>query len=1019
MNIAEFSIKNRLLSIIVILISLFGGWNAYQTMPRFEDPEFTIRTALVFTAYPGASPAQVAKEVTEPLERALQQLQEVKKITSTSSAGMSKLSVDIKYRFSKDKDALTTIWAKMRNKIKDAQSSLPKGVQTPLVNDDYGDVYGWSYFITGDGYSPAELHSYAKTLQKEILQVKNVGKIQLAGIQKEQIFVEISREKLQALGGSISKVYDTLNQQNAVVSAGHVTIGDQRLIINPTGAIDTVESIKNLLISTSSNGKITYLRDIANVYRGYQTPPQQIIRYDGKFAIALGVSSISGGNVVEIGKAVDEKIHNASSRRPIGMEVSTYYNQGKIVEDSVKDFVINVIAALVIVVVTLFIFMGFRSAAVIGAVLILTIAATLLGMQLMNIPMHRISLGALIIALGMMVDNAIVVAEGILVGIQRGIKKIEMAKKIVSQTQWPLLAGTLVGITAFAPIGFAPGSTAEYTGTLFWVVMLSLLFSWLFAVTTTPLLCYWWFPEPCNDFKPKPEGAFYRNYKNIMRKVLHMRWLFIGAAAGLIVLSFWGSQFMTKGFFPKSTTPQLVVDYWLPEGTAIARTTEDMKKIEAHVGKMDNVMEVQTLIGQGGIRYMLVYGPESPHSSYGQLLVKVKDYHKVDAMLPKIQAYIKANFPDADAKAWRFVLGPGGGSQIEAEFRGADPKILRQLADKATDVMRTEKTLSVKNDWREQVSVIKPIYSETKGRRAGVSREDLAAALEQHYDGKQVGTYREGDTLLPIIARNPGTQNASINDIRNLQVLSSITGKMLPITQVTDGFKTLWRDGQIRTENRIYTIKAQCDPHPDELAATLLSRLKPKISAIELPDGYTLEWGGIDKKSKESNDDLMSTVPLGLLAMVLIVVILFGKIKQALIIWLLVPGLFIGVVFGLVITGIPLEFMGILGILSLSGMLIKNAIVLIDEIDVEIYNGKPRFDAVVDGATSRVRPVTMCALTVVLGVIPLFFDAFFQSMAVVIVFGLSFATLLTLIIAPVLYVVFMNINAKESNYESK
>jgi len=1018
MSIAELSIKNRLLSVIVILICLIGGWNAYQSMPRFEDPEFTIRTALIFTAYPGASPEEVAAEVSEPLETALQQLQEVKKIKSKSTAGMSEITVEIKYKFSEDKAALQIVWAKLRNKIKDAESSLPQATGTPLVNDDFGDLYGWSYFITGDSYSPAELRSYAKALQKEILQVENVGKVVLAGEQQEQIFVEMTRGQSAALGGSVSALYDILSQQNAVVSAGSVAIGDQRLIIDPSGAIDTIESIKNLLVSTSSDGKITYLGDIANVYRGYKTPTQQIVRYDGKFAIALGVSSTSGGNVVEIGKAVDQKIRDAESRRPLGMDVSTYYNQGEVVKASVDNFVVNVIMALVIVIVTLLIFMGLRSAIVIGFILLLTIAATLLTMKLMGIPMHRISLGALIIALGMMVDNAIVVTEGILVGVQRGIKKLEIAKKIVTQTKWPLLGGTLVGIIAFAPIGFAPGQTAEYTGDLFWVIMISLLFSWVFAITITPLSCYVLFPEAKDNTEAEKEGAFYRNYKKMMRGALHIRWVIIPAAVGLLVLSVWGAQFMTQGFFPRSTTPQLVVDYWLPEGTRIERTEKDMQEIEAFIGKLDDVNTVQTLIGQGGIRYMLTYVPESPNSSYGQFLVKVDDYLKIDAMMPIIQDHIKSNYPDADAKAWRFILGPGGGSAIEAEFRGADPKVLRHLANQATDIMRAERTLSVKNDWRDPVSVIEPIYSETKGRRAGVSRKDLAEALTQHYSGKQVGVYREGEDLIPIIARNPETATASIDNIKSLQVLSSATGEMLPIAQVTDGFRTIWRDGQVRSENRTLIIKAQSDPHPDELAATLLNRMRADITAIELPNGYTLQWGGEEKDSAESNEDLMSTIPMGLLAMVLVVVILFGKIKQPLVIWLVVPGLFIGVVFGLIVTGVPLEFMGILGILSLSGLLIKNAIVLVDQMDVEIDSGKARFDAVVDAATSRVRPVMMGTLTTVLGVTPLFFDAFFQSMAVVIVFGLSFATLLTLLLVPLLYAVFFNIKSTEIAHES-
>lgn len=1013
MNIAEFSIKNKVLSVIVILICMFGGWNAYQNMPRFEDPEFTIRTALIFTAYPGASPEEVARQVSEPLETVLQQLQEVKTVTSKSKAGMSEITVDIKYNFSKDKAALQTVWAKMRNKISDAQSSLPQAAAKPFVNDDFGDLYGLYYFITGEDYSPAELRTYAKALQKEILQVKGVGKVQLSGMQKEAIFVEMSREQSAALGSSVSALYDILSQQNSVLAAGDVAIGDQRLIIDPSGAIDTVESIKNLLVSTSSSGVITYLGDIANVYRGYKTPATQIVRYDGKPAIALGVSNVAGGNVVVVGKAVDQKIRDAVSRRPVGIDVSEYYHQGNIVEASVDNFVVNVFAALVIVIVTLFIFMGLRSAIVIGFILILTISATLLTMNLMDIPMHRISLGALIIALGMMVDNAIVVTEGILVGVQRGVKKLTIAKDIVTQTKWPLLGGTLVGIIAFAPIGFAPGSTAEYTGHLFWVVLISLMFSWVFAISITPLCCDWLFAEATESTGEVKESAFFRKYKRIMAGALNIRWLMIGGAVGLLVIAVWGAQFMTQGFFPRSTTPQLVVDYWLPEGTRIERTEGDIKKIETYIRSLDNVNAVQALIGQGGIRYMLTYSPESPSGSYGQFLIKVDDYLKLDAMMPGIQAFIKDNFPDAEAKVWRFILGPGGGSAIEAEFRGPDPKVLRDLANQATDVMRGDKALSIKNDWREPVSVIEPMYSEAKGRRAGVSRKDLATALSSFYSGSQVGVYREGNDLIPIITRDPKTATASIDDIKSIQVLSSATGKMLPIAQVTDGFRTIWRDGQIRSENRTFIIKAQCDPYPDELSAALLNRIRPAIKAIPLPNGYTLEWGGEEGDSIESNENLMSTLPMGLLAMVLVVVILFGSIKQPLVIWLVVPGLFIGVVFGLVVTGIPLEFMGILGILSLSGLLIKNAIVLVDQMDFEIKSGKARFTSVVDAATSRVRPVMMGTLTTVLGVIPLFFDAFFQSMAVVIVFGLTFATLLTLVIVPVLYAVFFNIKSEE------
>jgi multidrug efflux pump subunit AcrB len=1019
MNLAEVSIKNQVISVLVILLALVGGWNAYQEMPRFEDPEFTIRSALIFTQYPGASPEEVAREISEPLETALQQMQEVKDIHTKSSAGLSEITVDIKYDFSKSKEDLQIIWAKLRNKVKDAEQSLPKEAHPTVVNDDFGDVYGLSYFITGDDYSPDELRAYAKQLQKDILQVKGVAKVQLLGESEEAIFVEISRENSANLGVSIQNIYDILGQQNSVVSAGSVAIGDQRILIDPSGAIDSVDSIKNLLVSIAAEGKIIHLKDIANVYRGYKSPETKIIRYNGKPAIALGVANIAGGNVVVVGEAVDKKIQESESRRPLGMEVYEYYHQGKIVEESVDNFLINVIAALIIVIVSLFIFMGRHSAFVLAFILLVTVAATLATMQLIGIPIHRISLGALIISLGMMVDNAVVITEAILVGVQKGIKKLDIAKEIVSQTKWPLLAGTLVGVIAFAPIGFAPGSTAEYTGDLFWVVMIALLFSWLFAMTITPLACYWSFPEKVQKTTAAKESVFYDKYKQLMHWALRFRWLVVGIVLSLFAVSLWGAQYMSKGFFPQSTTPQMVVDYWLPEGTRIERTEKDMKEIEPFLRQMNGVNAVQTLVGGGGIRYMLTYNSESTNSSYGQFLVRVDDYRNINSMMPEVQTYIEQNYPEARVKVWRFVLGPGGGSKIVAEFSGPDPKTLRRHANEAKTIMSADGgALSIKDNWRQPVSVIEPVYSDAKGRRAGVSRKDLADALLNFYSGKNVGEFREDEDLIPIIARMPGTKNATIDDIKNIQVLSAVTGEMIPIAQVTDGFRTIWRDGQIRSENRVFRIKVQTDPYPDELAADFLKRIRPYIEAIELTDGYSLEWGGEEGASNESNGNLMSTIPMGFLAMVLVVVVLFGKIRQPLVIWMVVPLALIGVVFGLVVTGIPLEFMGILGLLSLSGLLIQNGIILVDRMDLEIDEGKPRYDAIIDSATSRVRPVVLGSFTTALGVIPLFFDAFFQSMAVVLVFGLSFATLLTLLIVPVLYAMFMNVSSKETSYAS-
>ena len=552
MNPAEFSIKNRLISGIVIFLTLLGGWIAYENMPRFEDPEFTIRTAQIWTQYPGASPLEVAEEVSEPLEAALQELQEVEEIRSVSSNGFSEISVDIKYEFSPSKSDLQLIWTKVRNKINDTQRALPPGAGPSTVFDDFGDVYGLYYLLTGDGYSAAELLKYAKTLRRELLAVDGVAKVTFRGEQQEVIYIEIARDRAAALGVSLNNLYQTLSTQNAVVPAGSVTIGDEEIVISPSGSVSSVEAIENLLVSTSQDGGSLYLRDIATVTRGYQDPPTMLIRNNGEPALSIGVSNVTGANVVKMGAAIDRKLAEIEHLRPVGMTLNEFYHQGKVVDVSVQDFALNVLAALAIVLVTLLIFMGAQSGLVIGVVLLLTIAATLTTMNIAGIPMHRISLGALIIALGMLVDNAIVVTEGILIGVKAGAKKLDIAKQVVRRSQWPLLGGTIVGILAFAPIGFAAGSTAEYTGDLFWVILISLFFSWVFALTLTPFFCDLLFREASTQqsTEPAPEGRGARLYKAVLERALSMRWPVVGAACAAFAASMWGFQFVKSGFFP-------------------------------------------------------------------------------------------------------------------------------------------------------------------------------------------------------------------------------------------------------------------------------------------------------------------------------------------------------------------------------------------------------------------------------------------------------------------------------------
>lgn len=1019
MTFVERSIRNPMLCGIAMIIALVGGWLAFNNMARFEDPEFTIRVAKVITQYPGATSEEVMNEVTEPLETALQQLPEVKSVSSVSSAGLSDISVEIRYGASQTRSDLQVVWTKVRNKIEDARRNLPPGASAPIVNDDFGDVYGIYFLLTGDGYTPTDLLDYAKELRREILLVDGVAKVGIVGDQEEAIYVEVSRDRAASLGVSLNEVYNTLSQQNTVTSAGEIQIGDERLEIHPTGDIQSVDAIKSLYIGDQRSGGIARLGDIANVTRGYRDPVPLYMRYDGQPALGIGISNLSGVNVVKMGEAVDAKLTELEPLRPGGMVLHEYYHQGKVVDQSVSAFAWNVVTALAIVFVTLLIFMGFRSGLVMGATVLLTMAATLLIMWVAGIPMHRISLGALVISLGMLVDNGVVITDGILVGIKNGRKKLDVAIEVTRKNFKPLIGGTLVGIIAFAPIGFAPGDTAEFTNSLFWVVLIALGLSWVLAFTLTPLFCYWAFPEATpaeiDASKDKPEGRFMVWYKGVIRAVLAQRTLSLAATLGVFMLAIWGFRFVQSGFFPASTSPQIVVDYFLPEGTDIERTREDMLALEAYVQTIDGIEHVQTTVGGGTLRYMLTYEVASDNAAYGQLLLRTADYRLNDDLIAEIQAYADDNFPDAQAKVWKFRLGPGGGSKIEATFSGPDPAVLRELAGQAKAIMAADpRAVLIKDDWRRPVPVMQPVFSQNKGERVGITRKDVADALAENFSGLQRGVYREGDTLIPIISRAPIEERTNTWDLVSIQIISPTTQQAVPLAQVIDDGYVIWRDGRLLREDRVLTIKAQADPAIGELADSLFSRLRPQIEAIELPDGYTFKWDGEFGSSTEAQGNLASTIPLGLLAMVLVVVVLFNAIRQPIVIWAIVPLAIVGVVFGLSVTQTPLEFMGILGLLSLSGLLIQNSLVLVDSTDELIASGMPRFDALVESAASRLRPVTMGAFTTVLGILPLYFDAFFKSMTVVLAFGLSFATLITLLVTPVLYALLFGIRREES-----
>jgi multidrug efflux pump subunit AcrB len=1018
MNIAEYAIRKKTVTLVLTFLLFGGGLLSYEKLGRLEDPEFTIKDALIITNYPGALPSEVEEEVTDVIETAVQQLAQLERVTSISKAGQSIITVTMKEKY--DKHTLPQIWDELRRKVNDVQSQLPPDIQPSVVYDDFGEVYGIFFAVTGEGFSYKELKDYVDFLKRELLLVPEVAKIEIWGAQQEAVFVEISRSKSAQLGISLETIAGILKQQNLVAPAGEVRVGSEEIIIRPTGGIDSVKEIGELLINDGSSDKLIYLEDVATIYRGYQTPPQRLLRFNGKPGLAIGISIISGGNVVTLGKAIKAKLKTLEAQTPLGIELGIISYQSDAVEKAVNGFVDSLLLALAIVIIVLLIFMGMRSGLLIGVILILTVCATVIVMDIYDINLQRISLGALIIALGMLVDNAIVITDGILIKIQKGTDRIRAAIDVVEQTMWPLLGATVVAVLAFAAIGLSQNAAGEFTRALFQVILISLMMSWLIAVTITPLFCVLFLkpsPERTEQVEVETDpyrGILYQIYQFFLRVCIRFRWLTIMTMIGLLFLAIYGFGFLEDSFFPGSSRPQFMINYWRVEGTDIRETSEDLKQIEKFLMTVEGIESVATFVGAGALRFILVYSPEKNYKSYGQLLVTVKDYREIDNLIPKVRQYLSQNFPDAEPKIKKFKLGPGGGAQIKARFSGHDPVVLRQLSNQAQAIMRADGgAIEIRDDWRHRVKMLRPQFAEAPARIVGISRSALSKSLETVFSGTPVGVYREGNKRLPIISRPPEAERVGVDNIKNIHLWSPAAQHSIPLRQVVSGFETVWIDPLIHRRNRKRTIIAQCDPKVGN-ASVVFERIRQKIEAIELPLGYEMEWGGEYENSTDAQKALSANLPITFLAMVVIVIFLFNALRQALIIWLCVPLAIIGVTPGLLLTGESFGFMALLGFLSLSGMLIKNAIVLIDQIDLEIREGKAPFYAILDSSVSRLRPVTMAAITTVLGLIPLIFDAFFISMAVTIMFGLTFATILTLIVVPVLYAIFFRV-AYEKN----
>ena len=1037
MNLAEYSIRNTTITWMVVVLLIIGGIFSFMGLGRLEDPAFTIKEALVNTAYPGASPLEVEEEVTLVLENAIQQLPYVEEVISTSSAGLSQIKVEMKsiYR----KDDLAQIWDEMRRKVNDIKATLPPGAYSPQIIDDFSDVYGVFMSVTGQGYDYEQLADYADFLKRELVLVPGVSKVNVGGERSEQITIEIDRARLVASGFSVAALQQVLSTHNVVADAGNIKVGSEYIRISPVSQNSQLAAGLGGVLLGEANGELIHLIDVARIKKEYVDPPTHLYRFNGDAALTVNVSFAAGVNVVDVGHLLTQRLAELEYARPIGMQVDYIYNQPAQVENSVNDFLISLAQAVAIVVVVLLVSMGIGPGVLMSAVLLLTILGTFIIMRITGIELHRISLGALIIALGMLVDNAIVITEGVIIGMQRGLTRLQAVNKIVGNTRWPLLGATVIAITAFAPIGLSPDASGEFTNSLFWVLFISLLLSWILAITITPFFCHLIFkdkPTPHTDESHTAEsdkhelssfdpykGVVYQAYRALLNVSLRFRWTTLLLMLAILMGSVYGFKYVKQGFFPSTSLPMVQVDYWLPQGSDIRATEADIKQLEQQIMLLPNIDKVVSTIGRGADRFMLTYSQEWSFASYGQIILQTDSYEDLEPAISQIKTILQEEYPQAFTKFTRVSIGPSSKAKIEARLKGSDPDQLRELASRVTAIFNAEpEAVNVDQDWRARTKVLRPVYDEAEGRRLGISETDLNQAIKMHVNGLQVGIYRDGSQLLPIRLQSPESEQQGVDALKNLQLYSPAKRAYVSIGQVVNRFEIAWEDPLIKRRDRKRTLSVMADPDLNTgiTAADLLSKLKDKVEAIPLPAGYELEWGGEFEAQQKANKAVFTPFPLGILVMFIITVFMFNSMKQTLAVWLTVPLAIIGVTWGLIIMGAPFSFTALLAILSLVGMQIKNGIVLVEEIKrLEEEESVPWLLAIQDAAVSRVRPVAMAALTTILGMIPLLSDVFFEPMAVTIMFGLGFATILTLFVVPVLFALFYGVSSLDVSRAEK
>lgn len=1012
MKFIDYSIKNTIVVRFMVILLVIGGLFSYMKLGKLEDPEFKIKEALVVTLYPNADAHSVELQVTTKIEEALQKIPNIEFLQSTSKPGYSQVKIKLKESVpSKD---LEQYWDKLRKKINDSRINLPIGALPPVVLDDYGAVYGIFLAVTSDGYSYSELKKYTEYITKELNSINGIAQVTQFGKPTDAIEIIIDRDKVNSMGLNTKLIATSLISENLITGGGTIDYGSLRVNLKLNNKINSTEKLENLIIFSKKlpdgNDEIIRLKDIAKVERGYVEPISQKMYFNGQMSMGISLSPESGTNIVNTGKVIDEKIIELKEKLPVGIDIKKVYYQPDLVTSAINNFILNLIMSVITVVGILLLTMGMRSGLIIGANLVLSILGTLIFMLAMKIDMQRVSLGSFIIAMGMLVDNSIVIVDGVLVRRNQGMSMEDALSESTHKPALPLLGATFIAAIAFLPAYLMASYTGEYVSSSFWVIGISLMLSWVLCLTQTPVYCKLYLEnEPIKEPSER-EKKFYSKVHSVLEYLLDRKKSTLSFMAMALFVS--GIIFMQipKTFFPDSDKKGFTISLWAPEGSKIEVVEKATNELGKYLSENKNVTNVVETIGSSPARYYVCTIPELPNPAYGEIIVSVDKLKNLETVANSALDYANKNLAGIVVGAKKYPNGVPTQYPIEIAFSGQDPKILRDLANEAMEIIKKHPDVSnVKTDWRNKILTWNGDYSQSKGLRGNITPIDVTTGLMRTTTGMPIGKIEENDNSLAVVLKETKDSSNDINDIGQTPIWGA-TLKSEPLSGVLNKEFLSFEEGQIWRRNRVRTITVQCDVPMGVIAEEVRRDFKEEIENIKLPKGYTMTWFGEHHEQVKNFIALMSEVPLTLIIMFTICVLLFASVKIPMIIFSALPFAMIGIAPGLFLTGKSFGFMSTIGFVSLSGMMIKNMIVLVDEINYEInILKKDKFTALVDSAVSRMRSVALAALTTILGMIPLLWDPLYGDMAATIIFGLFVSTVLTLFVFPVGYGLFYNI----------